>query len=101
MGPSGSGKTTLLKCIAGLLTPEAGKIILDGVDITDVPPHKRNTSLIFQDYALFPHRTVGENAEFGLKLKKMDKDAIKSEGKHTLGGIGLAGFEDRMPRELR
>jgi len=100
MGPSGSGKTTLLKCIAGLLTPEAGKIVLDGVDITDVPPHKRNTSLIFQDYALFPHMTVEENVEFGLKLKKMDKDTIKSEVKHTLGVIGLAGFEDRMPREL-
>src|SRR2546428_12922375 len=100
MGPSGSGKTTLLKCIAGLLTPEAGKIVLDGVDITDVPPHKRNTSLIFQDYALFPHMTVKENVEFGLKLKKKDKDTIKREVKDTLGAIGLAGFEDRMPREL-
>ncbi len=100
MGPSGSGKTTLLKCIAGLVKPEAGKIVLDGVDITDVPPDKRNTSLIFQDYALFPHMTVKENVEFGLKLKKMDKATVDREVKDTLETIGLTGLERRMPREL-
>jgi ABC-type Fe3+/spermidine/putrescine transport system ATPase subunit len=100
MGPSGSGKTTLLKCVAGLLVPDGGKIWLDGTDITDVPPHKRGTSLIFQDYALFPHMTVKENIEFGLKLKKIDNAIINEQVKEVLSVMGLGGFEDRMPRQL-
>lgn len=100
MGPSGSGKTTLLKCIAGLFEPDAGKVVLDGVDITAVPPDKRNTSLIFQDYALFPHMTVKENVQFGLKLKKMDNETINKQVSSTLEKIGLGGYEDRLPRQL-
>lgn len=100
MGPSGSGKTTLLKCIAGLLTPDGGKISLDGVDITGIPAHKRGTSLIFQDYALFPHMTVKENIEFGLKLKKMDGAKIAEQVKEVLSVMGLAGLENRLPRQL-
>jgi ABC-type Fe3+/spermidine/putrescine transport system ATPase subunit len=100
MGPSGSGKTTLLKCIAGLVAPDSGKMVLDGVDITEVPPDKRNASLIFQDYALFPHMNVKENVEFGLKLKKIPQGDIDRQVSSTLEKMGLGGFEKRMPREL-
>lgn len=70
LGPSGSGKTTLLRLIAGLEEPEAGRIVLDGVDLTGVPTHRRNVGLMFQDYALFPHQTVAENVAFGLKYQE-------------------------------
>ncbi len=100
MGPSGSGKTTLLKCIAGLLTPEAGTITIDGQDITNMPPHKRSVSLIFQDFALFPHMTVHDNIAFGLKLKKVPKDKIEKEVTEILGLIGLPQLAKRFPRQL-
>lgn len=71
LGPSGCGKTTLLRIIAGLEFPDSGQIILDGVDITNLPPQKRNTGIVFQNYALFPHMTVFENIAYGLKIKKI------------------------------
>ncbi len=100
MGPSGSGKTTLLKCIAGLLIPDSGKIFLDKLDITPLPPHKRNVSLIFQDFALFPHMTVFENIAFGLKLKKVSRAEIEREVKEILELIGLPNVAQRFPRQL-
>jgi ABC-type Fe3+/spermidine/putrescine transport system ATPase subunit len=100
MGPSGSGKTTLLKCIAGLLLPDNGKIFLDNQEITLLPPHKRNISLIFQDFALFPHMTVFENIAFGLKLKKVPREEIEQEVKAILELIGLPGMAKRFPRQL-
>ena len=74
MGPSGAGKTILLELIAGILTPDNGKISVDGKDIAKIPPEKRNISIVYQDYALFPHMTVRENICFGMKLKKIPKD---------------------------
>lgn len=100
MGPSGSGKTTLLKCLAGLLLPDEGRIVLEGNDITELPAHKRGISLIFQDYALFPHMTVAENIAFGLKLKGLSKDEIEREVTNILRIIGLSGYENRNPRQL-
>jgi spermidine/putrescine transport system ATP-binding protein len=100
MGPSGSGKTTLLKCLAGLLEPDSGKIFLEGNDITNLPPHKRDVSLIFQDYALFPHMNVGENVAFGLKLKGYSREKIREEVRQILKLVGLEGYETRDPRQL-
>lgn len=76
LGPSGCGKTTLLRIIAGLEFPDSGQIILDGVDITDLPPQKRNIGIVFQNYALFPHMTVFENIAYGLKIKKVASTEI-------------------------
>ncbi|MER3468427.1 MAG: spermidine/putrescine ABC transporter ATP-binding protein [Thermoflexus sp.] len=100
IGPSGSGKTTLLNCLAGLLFPDKGRILLGGEDITYLPPHKRGMSMIFQDFALFPHMTVAENIAFGLKLKGLKKDDIETEVKAALKMIGLSGYENRLPRQL-
>jgi iron(III) transport system ATP-binding protein len=75
LGPSGCGKTTTLRMIAGFETPTSGKIFLEGKDITNDPPNKRDISMVFQSYALFPHMTVKENIEFGLKIKKLPKNA--------------------------
>ena len=69
LGSSGSGKSTLLRIIAGLEYPESGHVVWDGMDITDVPPYKRHFSLMFQDYALFPHRTVAKNVAFWLRMQ--------------------------------
>ena len=76
LGPSGCGKTTLLRIIAGLEFPDSGQIILDGIDITDLPPQKRNIGIVFQNYALFPHMTVFENIAYGLKIKKVASTEI-------------------------
>jgi iron(III) transport system ATP-binding protein len=76
LGPSGCGKTTLLRIIAGLEFPDSGQIILDGTDITDLPPQKRNIGIVFQNYALFPHMTVFENIAYGLKIKKIASNEI-------------------------
>ena len=100
MGPSGSGKTTLLKCIAGLLLPDGGKIVIHGGDVTDLPPNKRNVSLIFQDFALFPHMNVFDNIAFGLKLKKMGKAEIRKEVEEILKLVGLSHMEKRFPRQM-
>ena len=69
LGPSGSGKTTLLRVIAGLQIPDSGSVLLDGVDLGDVPPHRRGVGLVFQDHALFPHRDVFGNVAFGLRMR--------------------------------
>ena len=70
LGPSGCGKTTMLRLLAGFERPDSGRVLLDGVDITDLPPNKRKVNTIFQNYALFPHMTVWENIAFGLKVAK-------------------------------
>src|SRR5579864_996456 len=71
LGPSGSGKTTLLRLIAGFERPDSGRIELGGRDVTSLPPHLRETNTVFQDYALFPHMTVGQNIEYGLRIKRV------------------------------
>jgi ABC-type Fe3+/spermidine/putrescine transport system ATPase subunit len=100
IGPSGCGKTTLLKTIAGLERPDEGKILIDGIDVTDVPTAKRDISLIFQDYALFPHKTVFENIAFGLRMRHLSQDSVASKVKDIMKLVGLEGLEDRFPRQL-
>jgi ABC-type Fe3+/spermidine/putrescine transport system ATPase subunit len=100
LGPSGSGKTTLLNICAGYLAPTGGRLFLNGRDITDLPPRARNMGMVFQNYALFPHMTVGDNVAYGLKVKRRPRDEIKKRVAAALEKIQLAGYEDRAIREL-
>ena len=100
LGPSGCGKTTLLRMIAGLVTPDSGQILLDGVDITSLPPEKRHLHTIFQSYALFPHMTVAENIAFPLKMAKWDKSKIDPQVNELLEDVQLSQFKDRYPHEI-
>ncbi|KLO24424.1 ABC transporter [Marinitoga sp. 1197] len=100
LGPSGCGKTTTLRMIAGFETPTNGKIFLDEKDITNIPPNKRDVSMMFQSYALFPHMTIKENIEFGLKLKKLSKNEIEEKTKRIIQLIGLEGMENRRPDQI-
>ena len=78
LGPSGSGKTTVLRLVAGFVTPDEGSIVLDGSDIAKLPPEKRDVGMVFQSYALFPHRNVFKNVAFGLERRKLATDEIRS-----------------------
>ncbi|MET4385571.1 spermidine/putrescine ABC transporter ATP-binding subunit [Bradyrhizobium sp. F1.4.3] len=100
LGPSGCGKTTTLRMIAGFETPSAGAIRVDGADITHVPAHKRDMGMVFQNYALFPHRTVAENVAFGLRMRGLDKASIAAKVKAALAMVELSGLEDRRPAQL-
>ena len=100
LGPSGSGKTTILSMIGGFIEPSAGKVLIEGRDITGVPPAKRPTVTVFQDYALFPHMTVAGNVGFGLEMKKFDKSRRLKRGDEALGLVGLTGFGDRGIHQL-
>ncbi|WP_315782480.1 ABC transporter ATP-binding protein [Bradyrhizobium sp. SZCCHNPS1003] len=100
LGPSGCGKTTTLRMIAGFDSPSAGEIRLDGADITHVPAHKRDMAMVFQNYALFPHRTVAENVAFGLRMRKIDKATIAAKVKAALAMVELGGLENRRPAQL-
>jgi ABC-type Fe3+/spermidine/putrescine transport system ATPase subunit len=100
LGPSGCGKTTTLRIIAGLETPNKGKVYFKGKDITNIPVHKRGTSLVFQNYALWPHMNVFKNIAFGLELKKVRKDEINSRVKDVLRIVKLEGVEKRFPKQL-
>jgi thiamine transport system ATP-binding protein len=95
LGPSGSGKTTLLRVIAGLQVPDSGRVLLDGIDLADVPPHRRNVGLVFQDHALFPHRDVFGNVAFGLRMRGDSPDMVESRVTELLALVGLAGLEKR------
>jgi putative spermidine/putrescine transport system ATP-binding protein len=100
LGPSGCGKTTTLRMIAGFETPSIGAIRVDGADITYVPAHKRDMGMVFQNYALFPHRTVAENIAFGLRMRGIDKATIAAKVKAALAMVELSGLEDRRPSQL-
>jgi putative spermidine/putrescine transport system ATP-binding protein len=100
LGPSGCGKTTTLRMIAGFITPTAGQIRLGGHDITRQPPWKRNTGLVFQSYALFPHLSVAENVAFGLRMRKLPQPAIDAKLTEVLRLVRLEGLAERLPREL-
>ena len=100
LGSSGSGKTTLLKIIAGLESAESGDIFWDGVSLAPVPVHQRHFSLMFQDYALFPHMNVGENIAFGLKQAKMDPATIQKRVSTLLEQMNLSGFAGRRVTDL-
>jgi len=100
LGPSGSGKTTLLRLVAGFAEPDAGKILLQGRDITYLPPAKRDIGMVFQNYALFPHMTVAENVAFPLQMRKTAKAEIKRRVDWALGIVELTGYEERLPRQM-
>ncbi len=100
LGPSGCGKTTLLRLVAGFLSPEAGVVRIDGVDLTGLPPYRRPLNTVFQNYALFPHLSVVENVAYGPRRKGMAKRAALLEAENTLSLVGLDGFSARFPREL-
>jgi putative spermidine/putrescine transport system ATP-binding protein len=99
LGPSGCGKTTLLRMVAGLLAPDRGRIVLDGRDLTTTPPHRRDVSVVFQSYALFPHLTVAENVAFGLKARRPAAEVAATVARF-LGLVQMAGFADRPIRAL-
>jgi putative spermidine/putrescine transport system ATP-binding protein len=100
LGPSGCGKTTTLRMIAGFDTPSIGAIRVDGADITHVPAHKRDMAMVFQNYALFPHRTVAENVAFGLRMRGLERQSIARKVKAALAMVELSGLEDRYPGQL-
>ncbi|HYM97663.1 MAG TPA: ABC transporter ATP-binding protein [Candidatus Sulfotelmatobacter sp.] len=100
LGPSGSGKTTLLRMIAGFERPDSGTIELGGRDVTGLPPHMRETNTVFQDYALFPHMTVGENIGYGLRIKRVSAADRRKRVERALQMVRLAGLENRRPNQL-
>ncbi|MPZ39445.1 MAG: polyamine ABC transporter ATP-binding protein [Rhizobiales bacterium] len=100
LGPSGCGKTTLLRMLAGFQTPDAGRVLLDGTDITDVAAHRRPVNMMFQSYALFPHLTVAGNVAFGLKQDGLPKDEIAARMAEMLRLLRLEGLETRKPHQL-
>jgi putative spermidine/putrescine transport system ATP-binding protein len=100
LGPSGSGKTTCLRMIAGFETPTAGRVLLQDRDVSRLPPFERDVNTVFQDYALFPHMSVYENVEYGLKVKKISRPARASRTKEALELVRLGGFGARKPAAL-
>lgn len=95
LGPSGCGKTTTLRIIAGFEEPSSGQVLFNGIEISKVPPYKREVNTVFQKYALFPHMNVFENIAFGLNIKKMDKNVIRQKVERMLKLVGLEGFGSR------
>jgi putative spermidine/putrescine transport system ATP-binding protein len=100
LGPSGCGKTTTLRMIAGFETVDVGRIEVGALDITDLPPHRRDMGMVFQSYALFPHRTVEENVAFGLRMRKVEPVEIARRVADALAMVKLTGFAKRRPGEL-
>jgi putative spermidine/putrescine transport system ATP-binding protein len=100
LGPSGSGKTTCLRMIAGFEAPSEGRVFLDGRDVTALAPYERDVNTVFQDYALFPHMTVSENVEYGLKVKHVPKDERRSRVADALEMVQLGFFGERKPGQL-
>ena len=100
LGPSGCGKTTSLRMIAGFEMPDAGRIHVGGQDITDVPVHRRDMGMVFQSYALFPHRTAAENVAFGLRMRDVPRPEIARRVTAALAQVALTGLEDRRPGQL-
>ena len=100
LGPSGSGKTTCLMMLAGFETATHGDIELDGRPINNIPPHKRGIGMVFQNYALFPHMTVGENLAFPLKVRKMEPSDVDEKVHKALDMVQMVAFIDRKPAQL-
>ena len=100
LGPSGCGKSTTLRILGGFETPDTGRVILDGEDVTRLPPNRRKVNMVFQDYALFPHMTVAQNIDFGLELKRMTHAQIAARRAEVMGFLELDGFEGRYPEQL-
>src|SRR5438094_7685206 len=100
LGPSGSGKTTCLRLIAGFEQPTAGSISIFGERAEGVPPYRRNVNTVFQDYALFPHMTVGQNVAYGLMIKGVPKPDREKKAVQALAMVKLKGYETRRPGQL-
>jgi ABC-type sugar transport system ATPase subunit len=100
VGPSGSGKSTLLRLIAGLEPPSSGRILIDGRDVTDVPPQQRDLAMVFQSYALYPHKTVRENLGFGLRMRKVPAGDISTRVQRVAASLQIEKLLDRRPSQL-
>src|SRR2546430_11863289 len=100
LGPSGCGKTTTLRSVAGFVTPDAGDVAINGARVTGVPPHLRRVGMVFQHYALFPHRTVARNVAFGLRMQRTPKPEIARRVADALALVQLPGHGERYPRQL-
>ena len=100
LGPSGCGKTTLLRILAGFYQPEGGRVLFGERDVTTVPPHERNTGMVFQNYALWPHMTVWKNVEYGLTMRNMLQHERDQKVKRALEMVQMAGYADRSPNQL-
>ena len=100
LGPSGSGKSTLLRLIAGFNRHQQGEVLIDGQDVSPLPPWRRNIGMVFQNYALWPHMTVWDNVAFGLVERKVDKATIKTKAGAALELVGLSAYADRRPNQL-
>ena len=100
LGPSGCGKTTTLRSVAGFIQPDAGQIVINDLDYTNLPPNKRDIGLVFQSYALFPHLTVFYNVAFGLRMRRIPKKEVHSRVANALKMVGLEAFADRRPAQL-
>ncbi|PYT02454.1 MAG: spermidine/putrescine ABC transporter ATP-binding protein, partial [Acidobacteria bacterium] len=100
LGPSGCGKTTLLRMVAGFESPDAGHVILNGSDVTELSPHQRDVTTVFQHYALFPHLNVFDKVAFGLERRRAGRDEIKRRVADALEMVRLNGLDERMTREL-
>jgi putative spermidine/putrescine transport system ATP-binding protein len=100
LGPSGCGKTTTLRMIAGFIPVTSGRITIGAKDVTHVPPHRRNTGMVFQGYALFPHMTVAQNVAFGLEMRKVPKAEVTPRVEEALRLVRLEGYGERYPRQL-
>src|SRR5437899_9382738 len=99
LGPSGCGKTTTLRLLAGFVEATAGRVLLGGRDVTGFPPYRRNTGMVFQGYALFPHLSAAENVAFGLEMRRVEKSAIAARVAEALRLVRPEGIGERMPRE--
>lgn len=100
LGPSGCGKTTTLRMLAGFETVDAGQILLGGVDVTTLPPERRNTGMVFQNYALFPHLSVFRNIAFGLEMRDVPKQEVRQRVEAIIKKVQLTGLDERYPRQL-
>jgi iron(III) transport system ATP-binding protein len=100
LGPSGCGKTTALRIIAGFESPTSGRVLIDGQDVSHQPPHLRNTAMVFQSYAIFPHLTVAQNVAFGLEMRRVPRAGIAARVQSVLELVELAGLEHRSPEQL-
>jgi spermidine/putrescine ABC transporter ATP-binding subunit len=100
LGPSGCGKTTTLRSVAGFVTPDAGEVAINGTVVTGIPPHRRQVGMVFQHYALFPHRTVAQNVAFGLRMQHVDKAEITRRVAEALALVQLPGYGARYPGQL-
>ncbi len=100
LGPSGCGKTTLLRVIAGFVEPESGQVLFDDSDVAELPPYARNTGMVFQNYALWPHMTVGENVAYGLRIRDVNAEELTKRVAKALAMVSLSAYKGRKPAQL-